>query len=71
MLVEVRYNSNHKNGDRPWKVFIDKQLLKVDSIEFLCQINSSIGYRDDGIETSHITCNARKITIEDYCLVIE
>jgi hypothetical protein len=52
-------------------VFIDKQLLKVDSIEFLCQINSSSGYRDDGRETGHITCNAKKITIEDCCLVIE
>ena len=71
MLVEVRYNSNHKNGDRLWKVFIDKQLLKVDSIEFLCQINSSIGHTDDGRETGHITCDARKITIEDCCLVIE
>jgi len=71
MLVEVRYNSNHKNGDRLWKVFIDKQLLKVDSIEFLCQINSSIGHTDDGRETGHITCDARKITLEDYCLVIE
>jgi hypothetical protein len=71
MLVEVRYNSNHKNGDRLWKVFIDKQLLKVDSIEFLCQINSSIGHTDDGRETGHVTCDARKITLEDYCLVIE
>ena len=71
MLVEVRYNSNHKNGDRLWKVFIDKQLLKVESIEFLCQINSSIGHTDDGRETGHITCDARKITLEDYCLVIE
>jgi len=70
-LVEVRYNSNHKNGDRLWKVFIDKQLLKVDSIEFLCQINSSIGHTDDGRETGHVTCDARKITLEDYCLVIE
>jgi len=71
MLVEVRYNSNHKNGDRPWKVFIDNQLLKVDSVEFLCQINSAIGVKDDGSETSHISCNAKKITLENYCLVVE
>ncbi len=71
MLVEVRYNLNHRKGDRPWKVFIDNQLLKVDSIEFLCQINSSIRTTDDGKEAGHIICNAKKITLEDYCLVIE
>lgn len=71
MLVELRYNWNHKNGDKPWKVFIDNQLFKVDSVVFNCQIKSTLGQTVDGKPTGHVSCDARKITFENNLLTID
>ena len=71
MVVELRYNLNHKNGDKPWKVFIDGQLLKVDSVQFNCPIFSSVGQNIDGKSTAHIKCDSEKIVLTNSMLVVE
>ena len=71
MLIELRYNSEHKSGGKPWKVFIDKQLLLVDAVEFNCPISQSTGLTSDGKTTWHVLCNSNKITLENGVLVVE
>jgi hypothetical protein len=71
MLIELRYNLNHRNGEKPWKVFIDQQLLKVDVVEFNCPISSSIGVSVDGKPTGHVVCNSNKVILQNGVLTIE
>ena len=71
MVIELRYNINHRNGDKPWKVFIDEQVLLVETVEIKTPITSSQGITSDGRTTGHVRCNSNKITLENGVLTVE
>jgi len=71
MQVRVRYNSKHKDGQKPWKLTIDDSTLLVDNIK----INRpTYSIQEDipnvGVKFQ-IACEAQRITIENGMVIVE
>jgi hypothetical protein len=67
----VRYNSKHKDGQKPWKLTIDDSTLLVDNIK----INRpTYSIQEDipnvGVKFQ-IACEAQRITIENGMVIVE
>ena len=71
MQVRVRYNSKHKDGQKPWKLTIDDSTLLVDNIK----INRPTYSIQEDIPTVgvkfQIACEAQRITIENGMVIVE
>jgi len=71
MRVRLRYNSKHREGQKPWKLTIDDSTLLVDNVKINCP---SYGVHED-IPTLgfkyQIACDAQRITIENGMVIIE
>jgi len=71
MQVRLRYNSNHKSGEKPWKLTVDDSVLLVDNVRFNCPTQ---GFVEDipniGVK-SQIGCDAQRITIENGMVTVE
>jgi hypothetical protein len=71
MQVRLRYNSKHREGQKPWKLTIDGSTLLVDNVKINCP---TYGITEDiptlGLK-SQIACEAQRITIENGVVTVE
>jgi len=71
MRVRLRYNSKHREGQKPWKLTIDDSTLLVDGVKINCP---TYGVAEDiptlGVKFQ-IACDAQRITIENGMVIVE
>jgi hypothetical protein len=71
MQVRLRYNSKHRDGQKPWKLTIDDSTLLVENVKINCPTYS---IQEDiptvGVKFQ-IACDAQRITIENGTVIVE